>query len=475
MALALWVTGCSLHDVQPDPPPPIAFPEAWSGSLGETEVPDRWWEAFADPGLSALIDDALGGNLDIQRAWARLDQAWALSDAADAGWWPQINAEANVSRGRSYGFGGQAATSNRFSLRATATWEADIWGRVAALDSASEIDVQASRLDLSGAAMSLAGQVAGVWYELAGQRALSALLAAQIQTSRTFLELVELRFQQGIVSAVDVLQQRQQLASIESQLPLVDSRLAVLSNQLAVLTGRPPGSVLYSPPDVLPEPPPQPTAGVPADLLTRRPDVRSAQLRVVSADHRTAAAIADRLPTLRLSAYIGFESTDISDLFERWVWGIAGGLLGPVFDGGRRAAEVERTRAVTRELWLAFGQVTLTAIREVEDALAQETHQVRYIAEIARRLEIAQATLREARNRYAQGLTDYLPVLTALTTVQGLEQSAVQARAQQLAFRIQLYRALGGSWMDDLAPPEAADASLEPTGDTDADPAAEGP
>ena len=303
--------------------------------------------------------------------------------------------------------------------------------------------------------MTLVGQVAEAWFNLVEFRAQVELAQSQIASNQTALELVELRFEQGLASALDVYQQRQLLVGSQAQLPLAEARLDLARHQLAILRGEPPRSALELPKSELSNPPPLPTTGLGADLLERRPDLRAAALRVAAADYRVAAAIANRLPGIRLSATTGFNAFWDSNPFSNWVWSLAAGLTAPLFDGGRLSAEQERSEAVMKELVASYGQTLLVALREVEDALVQEDAQRRHLEHLQMQTEVASAALREARGRYAAGLSDYLPVLTALSSHQTAQRSELSARRLLLSHRIQLHRALGGHWTRELSAPDA--------------------
>ena len=168
--------------------------------------------------------------------------------------------------------------------------------------------------------------------------------------------------------------------------------------------------------------------------------------RVLAADHRVGVAVADRLPSLRLTADAGYQSQSSDRVFDDLIWSVAAGLVGPVFDAGRRAAAVRRADAVLREALAQFEQSLLDAMVEVENALLQEQEQRRHVDTLSQRLAASQSLLDATRERYANGLSDYLPVLTALTTLQADEQSFLTAKRQLLSFRVQLHRALGGDW-----------------------------
>jgi outer membrane protein TolC len=187
---------------------------------------------------------------------------------------------------------------------------------------------------------------------------------------------------------------------------------------------------------------------VPADLLSRRPDIRASGLKLQATEARTAAARAGRLPRVTLSASAGYSSDSFADLLDDWLANLAANLVWTLFDSGSKRAEVTRLEAVAEENLAAYEQAVLTAIREVEDAMVREVKQVEYIEALERQLTISREGFRESISRYRKGLSDYLPVLSALTSTQRLERSIVLAEFERLSQRVKLHRALGGGWME---------------------------
>lgn len=455
------------------------LPDGWQQGTGTVEPPDRWWMALGDASLDAMMTRLLEENLDLVQAHARLRQAQALAEQQGASLWPQVNAQASVGASRVYAptfsVGPAGATTRiepsvneSYGLSLAAAYEVDLWDRLGAATRAADLDARASRLDYEALAVSLTAQAADLWYALIEQRATEALLQSQIETNQTLLELMRFRFGEGLAAAADVLQQEQLLLTTRRQLPAVQARRATLEHQLALLLGRPPaaGIDLAGELAALPAPPALPSAGLPSSLLDRRPDIRAARLRVSAADERVGAAIAARLPSLTLSASTGFQADSFGDLIDRWVWSLAGQIIAPLIDGGRRRAEVERTRAVLAGALAAFVQTTLRAFVEVEDALVLAARQAETLERLEAELAVGRALLDQAQARYTEGLTDYLPVLTALQGVQRAEVSLISARRQRLAYHIQLYRALGGRWTTELTPARLpASANSAPEGD----------
>ena len=440
---------------------PVVVPAAFHAAGAETApAVDRWWSALGDPELPAVVDRALSGNLGLRQAWARLEQANAVLARTAAGQLPEITGEGQAARQQSVFFAGEEFGVRPFLSTSllgafAANWELDLWRRVGSLRDAAELDRHASRDDLEGLALSLAGEISETWFSLAEQKAQRALLAEQIEISDRIRRLVDLRFASGLSTGPDVFQQRQQVASVRSLVPPVEARIAVLEHRLDVLVGMAPGTSGFPVEPRLPSLAPPPATGLPGGLLRRRPDVRAAERRVAAADHRLASAIAERFPAIRLSGRTGWQGFESMELPDNWIWTIASNVVTPLFDAGRRRAEVDRSRAVVEERLAAYGETVLRAFEEVENALVQERLQREHLERLGEELELARHTFEEIRHRFAQGIGDYVQVLTALQSLQRVERTELAARKQLVSFRIQLHRALGGSWMEGLDPPPA--------------------
>ncbi len=455
-SLVAAAVACSPHKPTRNPAPPIAVPDSFAEQTdASAPMPEKWWVAFGDSQLDALVDSALSGNFQLAGAWARVGQSRAIARQASSGKWPQVNAQLGARRATDRFFFGpepiEVDAQNNFNASIGASYELDLWKKVGSRAAGAALDAKATRDDMEAIAISIAAEVTEAWFDVLAQRETRALLEAQLATNKTSVELVTLRFQQGLgASAVDVFQARQQVIATEAQLALVESREKVSAYRLAVLVGRAPGAIELGGADKLPALPALPGTGVPADLLLRRPDVRAIRRRVEAADWRVAAAVADRLPSISLSGDVSTKGLTVGDLFASPLYSLTAGLLGPIFDGGRRKAEVARNRAVVAELMAAYGQTVLGALLEINNAIALEKGQLEHIAQLEQQIEVSEATLRETRNRYREGITDYLPVLTAQQTLQRAEQNLLVARRQLLSYRIQLCRALGGTWTRDL-------------------------
>ena len=444
-----------LHQVPTDPPPPLAIPKMFSATAtagASTTVvahqPD-WWRSFNEPELNRLVALALEGSMSLKAAYARLEAASAAARIAGSEYVPVLTVGPQISYGQqvvNFGGGANVFEQSQLNLQGSFSYELDLWGRIHGQVQAGGADAQGSEFDLATAHITVASNIADTWLRAIEQKAVIELLRSQLDANNTYLSLVELRFRQGLVSSLDVLQQRQQSATLEAQIPPAQAQLAVFEHQLAAWMGKPPGS-LHIEQATLPKMPAVPHLGVPSEVLLHRPDVRAAQMRVVAADHRVGSAVAARFPRLTLSFTGGLRGFDLaSGLFQNYLYNLVSGITLPLTDQVRLGAQEKQARAQLKEVVANYGDVVLTALREVEDALVQEARQQDLLKELGRQVELAQATLTEAQRRYKNGLSDYLPVLTAVQTLQSVEQRQLTARRQWLSFRVQLYRALGGIW-----------------------------
>jgi len=424
---------------------------------GTEAVPEKWWTVLGDPQLDALVEEALAGNLGLRGTWDRLDQAAAIARRAGADLYPAVTGTARASRTRTATAGEPAVYQNLFSLGLATSYEVDLWGRVRSTANAAELEARATREDLAAAAISLAAQVAGTWYRIADLRGQMALIDQQIRTNAEYQELATLRFRLGKVSAVDVLQQRQLLEATRAERVQAESALKVLEHQLAVLLGRPPQHRVAEA-ATLPALPLLPQTSLPSALVQKRPDTCGAYLRLQEADQQVAAAVADRFPRISLSAEAETSALEARNLFDNWLAGLAANLAAPLLDGGRRQAEVDRTRALASQRLHEYGQTVLDALREVEDALVQEAQQGQYVDSLDQQLDLSAKALVQTRQQYVNGTLDYLRVLAALQSHQGLQRRHLQAARERIQFRIDLYRALGGGWAPDRPAPGLAGA-----------------
>lgn len=437
--MSWWLAGCS---------PKVATVKLPIDTLhtfslpGETAAPDRWWVAFEDPQLNALIDSALEQNLPLNTAWYQLEEAGALIDIASSLRWPQVFLElrSGISRPVPDFVGGE---NTQLSLGAS--YEADLWGRIRYSVQAEEYRFKASYYDYKTAAVSLSGEIAVSWFRLKTLRQQQLLIKEQLETNQQVLALIRARFASGQVRGVDILRQQQLIAATKEQLILLEAQTATLRNQLSVLLGKPPGDTPRVSPQ-FPDLPPLPKTGLPLQLINRRPDVLSAFYRLQASDRELAAALSNKYPRLNFSLTAAIRSNTWENLIQSQAVSLAGGLLAPVFFGGRLNAEVNRADAFRQQLLNEYGQTVLLAFQEVEDALIRETKLLEQIDVVEEQLKLAEKTFDQLRMEYLNGSIPYLDVLVTLGQQQQLRRDLLDARLAVLETRIALYRALAGGF-----------------------------
>ncbi len=437
--------------------PPEDLPQKFSLYSGENTQDRQWWLNFGAVELNRLIDTGLADNLSLRETWARLAQSRAVAARTGASRYPDLTGSASAGTSRSQSDTRAATGAEAFSLGLASSYELDLWGRLQAERQTAALDVAAAREDLNTGAITLAAEIASRWLGIISSRQQKALLEKQLRANETILELVELRFRNAMVSALDVYQQKQLVENVQAEIPLVEEKERLRRHELAVLLGKPPGADLKITADRFPDLPALSAVGLPAGLLSARPDIRAAGRRLEAADWQIAAARANRLPAISLSAQARYgESDDLDTLFDTWLFNLSASLTAPLLDGGRRKAEVERTRAVVDQKLAAYRDTVLNAVKEVEDALVSEEKQQAHITGLRQIIATAQKALEEASVRYRNGISDYLPVLSQLLSVQSLENKLILRQENRLAIRIALHRALGGAWPTELLPPDDA-------------------
>lgn len=406
-------------------------------------IADKWWEEFGDANLNTLIESALSGNYTLGQLWQRMEQAKEAAKIAGADVYPSLDISAQALRTKN----GTEAGSDYKSLYSTGlivNYELDIWGRVAASAAAGVYEWAATEQDMNAARISIAAQVADTWFSVVERRGQIILLDKQIQINSDSLDLVTLQFKRGQVETTDVLQQRQLLESKEGEKKLVEAQLEVLKNKLAVLTGLPPGKFQTPASAQLPAIEDSVAAGLTSELINRRPDIQAAYLRVQAADRKTAAAAAQRLPKFSLSASLDTEDDRINGLFDNWQSSIAADMLAPVFDAGKRKAQLGQQKAVTEQAIYGYKETVIGAIREVRDAIAQEKRQKQYLESLEKQISLSKKSVRQIKENYIKGAMDYLRFLAVQLSDQNLERQYLEAQKERITYRIELYKALAG-------------------------------
>lgn len=420
-----------------------------------------WWKRFSDPGLDALVSRGLEDNLDLATARSRIDEAEAQVIVALAPLMPTASWDSTVTTapldslgfqfgGAAGGGGGGAPAQNLPELYYTASSalnvgvEIPLTGRNILSHRASKRDLRATKDDLDDQKRLLTQSIVSAYYDVAAAKAQLDIVRKQVEINESLLELTQARFEAGSATAVEVLQQRQQLAASKTLVPQAEIQVQAFSQQLAVLLGEPPGRN-FSVPDQLPALPPHPEVGSPSDLAESRPDLRALAHRLEAASDRKKSARRQFAPSLRLSGQYGVQALRIQDWRSQGFWNLGVTLSVPLSTGGATWGRAKQATAAERTAARQLDASTLTALREVEDALVRERKRQEMLEAYREQAAAAEAAFEESRQRYAVGLSEYLTVLAALNTHQQSELSVVTAHRDLIAARIALHTALGDS------------------------------
>jgi NodT family efflux transporter outer membrane factor (OMF) lipoprotein len=459
-ALVLLVGGgCSLAPPQKIPDVPIAtrYKETapWIAAQPSDTLPrDAWWRSYGDTELDALETRLIANSPDLASALARYRQAKAITDSTRAALLPSFTGTLNLQRDRQAQqrplrvLGPSSPDEyGSYTVNGEIDYEIDLWGRIRNQVEAGVASEQAAEADLENARLSLQAQLADSYIALRGLDRQLALLDDSVTAYRKALDLTTSRHDGGIASGLDVARAQTQLDSTRAQLKQTLAQRALDEHAIAALVGDSPSTFAIEPrlaDIVLPQVP----TGVPSVLLQRRPDIAAAERRIAQANASIGVARAALYPSITLSGLIGYQSSELGHFIAapNTFWAIGPNLVAPLFDGGRRRAEVERTRAVLDEQSGRYRSVVLAAFQQVEDNLAL-LHHYRDAAEAERSAqEAAQRSLDYASLRYREGAVNYLEVVTAQTALLQTQQTSLSLDTQQQRASVQLVRALGGGW-----------------------------
>ena len=422
-----------------------------------------WWTQFNDPVLDQLIRDGLANNKSIKIAAANVEQASAIVTSTRAPLFPQVNYQAEAGR---YKFSQHSTTAlpgnisnptNFYQVLGGASWEIDLWGRVRRLTESAQANLLATEQARRGVILSLVGSVASDYLQLRGldeQLAIAERTLAAYDESRRSMEL---KFKYGRVSQMNVAQANSRYETAAAQIPPIKTQIAVLENALSVLLGKNPDKIprgkaifeLASP--AIP-------AGVPSELLERRPDLLQSEQQLISANALIGAAKAQFFPTIALTGATGYASNDLSNLFKgpARVWSYGGGLTGPLFTGGLVYGQYKQAQAAHKAALLDYELAIQSAFADVDNALVSQQELTDQVA--------AQERLVTALRGYAQ-LSQYLfdggrePYSTVLQAEEDLFPAELNWAAERAALYIgmvDIYKAMGGGWVDDAAKLTAA-------------------
>jgi len=458
VASVVFLSGCAVGPRYQRPPVevPPSYKEAgnWkTAQPNELSLRGNWWEIFQDPQLNTLEQQVNISNQNLKAAQAQYTQARALLRYNRADYFPTVAAGASASRTRISSNNAplnaisNGRTENDFQLPVELSYQVDAWGRVRKNVESFREQAQASAADLATVNLSVHAQLALFYFQARSLDAQEQLLNSTVQYYEQALQLNVSRFQGGVGSEVEVQQAKTQLETTRAQAIDVGVARAQFEHAVAVLIGKPPASFSL-PPLPLQTPPPPIPAGVPSELLERRPDIASAERQMAAANARIGVAKAAYYPLLNLTAAGGFESGAITTLLQgpAGLWSVGASALQTVFDGGRRRAASDQAIAVYDQTVASYRETMLTSFQQVEDNLAalrilEKEAQTQNEAVIA-----AQKSLDLSIQRYKGGVTSYLEVTVAQSAALSDEATAVNILGRRMVAAVQLIQALGGGW-----------------------------
>lgn len=437
------------------------LPANWQETQSQAEIAADWWKAYHDPALDALMAEALEHNRDLKLAAARIEEVRANLGLTEANRYPEARIDGNVGRNRVTSKGTMPVTSptnNNFKLNLQAAWEVDLWGRYREASAAARADLLATEYARRGIQTSLTSTVAQSYFALAALDASLKLTQETLTNRRVAMALQRLRFEAGVTSELALRQAEAEQASVEISLAQLGQQVRQQGLALAVLLGREPRAIMQAtitrgarlgdltlPPAV--------PAGLPSDLLLRRPDLRQAEQKLLSTQARIRETAAAIYPNLSLTANLGTESKALADLFSgpAGIWGLAAGLSQTLFNAGRTEAAIKAADARQDQALIAYEQALQVAFKEVLDALMRHRQARDTGTAEMRRVEALRRAAELADLRYRNGVSNYLEALDARRNLFQAEQGGIEARRAQLAATADLFKALGGGWSGRLA------------------------
>lgn len=437
------------------------MPESFSMADVEGDYrPAAWWAAFNDPVLDALVADALDANLDIAQAAARAERAAAQARVSRAGLLPSLEGTAGASYSDTPLSGGAFSnfpgaptrlSNETYSLGLAASYEADLFGRVRNDYAAARADALAAEQDYRATRLATAAETISAYFDVVDARYQIANTQAALDVLADRAGRTDERYRRGLAESFELYQIRQELRGLEAGLPQRQSTLAAAEGRLALLLADYPHEMderldqgLF--PRLVFEAVPM---GMPAELLTQRPDVAAAWERLEAARLRIGARRAERFPALRLTAATGTQGgspSNVADFGTNWLLNLAANATAPIFDAGRISANIAAARATYDEAAAAYGKSVLNAWREVDLAVTDyEQQRLRYRL-ITAQLAEAQASVDLQAERYRAGVADYTAYLDALRALHQVEATLSSAGRDVALARLGLHRALGGDW-----------------------------
>ena len=441
------------RDTLPLNPNPSAMASVDSSASARVFLTDTtanlvWFDLLRDPELRRLVETALRENRDVRVAIATISEYRAQYGVAKGDFFPQITLNAQGGRTKTVLGSLGSFTYNQLTVTGNLSWELDFWGRIRRSTEAARNELLAQRENQRAVVLTLVGDVATAYLTLRQLDLSLEISRRTLAANRETFRLARRRFEQGLISELDVRQFESEVASPAASVAQLEGQITQTENQLSVLVGRNPGGIPRGRPltEVLGDL--AVPAFLPSSLLERRPDVREAEAQLHAATARIGAAKANLFPIPMVTAEYGTYSPNTENLFKKRseIFQIFGGVSMPLFTGGKVGKQVDVARARAEQARYGYEQTVLTALREVEDAVSGVRASRNQVAAQQTQVDALRRALRLAEMRYQSGASSYLDLLDAQRSLFGAELSLAQVQGQQATAAVTLYRTLGGGW-----------------------------
>ena len=437
--------------------PVISPPKTWHTTLkdgmnispADTIRLADWWNTLNDPLLSRFIQTAVSGNLDLKQAHARLREARARREVSESGRFPTLAVQTGANRSRSDRGSGGARTIEAFSAGFDADWELDIFGGKRRAVEAAEAGVDAAQEDLRDVLVSLLAETALNYVEVRNFQARLAVANATLATLSETWQIMRRRREAGLTTQLDEDQAKLNLEQTRAGIPALQTGLKQAKNRLAALLGQHPGTLIdLEVVAAIPTPSAEVAAGVPADMLRRRPDIRRAERQLAAATAQTGVAMAARYPIFSLIGTIGLQTLSAKNLLQpgAGLSTFSGNATWTLFDAGRIRQTIEIQNALQEQALIHYESAVLNALRDTENALVAFVEEQNRRQGLNEAIQSAQSAAGIAGNQYTAGLIDFQAVLDTRRSLLSLQDQLIQSEAAITSNWVRLYKALGGGW-----------------------------
>jgi outer membrane protein, multidrug efflux system len=459
--LVISISGCSVgpNFVKPVVKTPDKFRFTYTGE--DTAYTLSWWELFNDPVLDTMVKIALKENRDVRIAAARIEEAYAAMKYNWADNWPRIGYEGNIQGGNLTPalLNGSTNVISNYYAAPVLSWEIDFWGKYRRATESARAEMFATEYAHRSIMISLISGVTSLYFQLLDYDNRLEISRNTLIVRQEYLNIIQERFNKGIVPEIDLNQAQIQEAIAAAAIPQYVRAVANIENAMSILLGRNPGPILRGvtlanqvmPPDIPP--------GLPSSMLQRRPDILQAEEIVASQNAMIGVAQAMRFPTFNLTALFGIASPELTTSAVSAAWSVSGTILGPLFNFGKNKRRVDIERKRTEEAYLAYDQTVLQAFRETEDALIAVTTLKDELIAVEREKTAAQNAAMLSKARYDEGITSYLEVLDSERTLFDVSLNASATLQSRLNSYVNLYKVLGGGWVSQEEKAAAEDAA----------------